>query len=288
MKTLSLLSFFLLFTALLSAKTAATVPDSMLVYTPEDVEIFAQYINEFSENKDLPDGELLLKTGEFLLETPYVGFTLEVAAPAEKLIINLRELDCTTFAETVLALARTLKSATPTFKQYADELRNIRYRGGKLDGFVSRLHYFSDWIYDNEKMGIVQDMTKQAGGKLFNVRAFLMSKISKNYRQLAADTTLIAPIRSIEKKISSRKHYFIPKTALNADAIQDGDILAMTTGGNGIEIMHMGFAVKRDGVVYFMHASSNEKKVMITEEPFVDYLKKLKSNTGFMIVRPVF
>ncbi|MDR1699061.1 MAG: DUF1460 domain-containing protein, partial [Prevotellaceae bacterium] len=163
-----------------------------------------------------------------------------------------------------------------------------RYRGGVLDGFVSRLHYFSDWIYDNEKMGIVQDITKQAGGQPYDVTAYLMSRISKNYRQLVADTTLIAPIRKIEEEISSRKHYFIPKTALKPSKIQDGDILAMTTSGKGIEIMHMGFAVKREGKVYFMHASSTGKCVMITEEPFVNYVRRIKSNKGFMIVRPVY
>jgi len=304
MKKLTVFAFFLFFATVLNAQkiepalttaTAALMPDSTelrisnsIAYTLKDQEIFQKYMADFSDKKNLPGNELLIQTAEYLLDTPYTNFTLEATAPAENLIINLRELDCTTFTETVLALVRTLKSGNPTFAQYADELREIRYRDGKMDGFVSRLHYFSDWIYDNEKMDIVKDVTKQAGGQLFNVKAFLMSKVSKNYRQLVADSTLIEPIRKIEEKISRRKHYFIPKDALKAGKIQDGDILAMTTNGNGIEIMHMGFALKRDSTVYFIHASSTGKCVMITEEPFADYLKGLKRNTGFMIVRPVF
>ncbi len=288
MKRLILFPFFLLFISNLNAQMSKILPDSMLVYTPEDKEIFNDYIIKFSDKKDLAIGNLLLKTGEFLLNTPYVNFTLEETAPAEKLIINLRELDCTTFTETALALSRTLKSDNQTFENYCKELCKIRYRGGEMNGFVSRLHYFSDWIYDNEQMGIVKNITKQAGGQPFNVTAYLMSKVSKNYRQLVADTTLIAPIKEIEEEITNRKHYFIPKTALKASKIQNGDILAMTTRGKGIEIMHMGLAVKRDGKVYFMHASSKEKRVMITEVPFVNYLRTLRSNTGFMIIRPVY
>ncbi len=122
MKRLIVLPFLLFFITVYA--------NDSIIYSPEDREIFDNYIAGFTENKDLPIGDLLVKTGEFLLDTPYVNYTLEAAAPDEKLIVNLRELDCTTFAETVLALVRTLKSDTPVFEQYCNELCNIRYRGG--------------------------------------------------------------------------------------------------------------------------------------------------------------
>ncbi|MDR1699360.1 MAG: DUF1460 domain-containing protein, partial [Prevotellaceae bacterium] len=118
MKQLILLPFFLFFTGVLNAQTA----NDSILYIPEDKEIFNDYITQFSDKKDLPIGDLLVKTGEYFLDTPYVHYTLEAAAPDEKLIVNLRELDCTTFTETVLALARTLKSGNPTFEQYCNEL----------------------------------------------------------------------------------------------------------------------------------------------------------------------
>ena len=284
MRRLTTLAFSLLFIGALKAQ----VNNDLLFYDPEDRTIFYRYMAEFSGKKNLSNSELLIKTAEYFLGTPYVNFTLEATSPNEKLIINLRELDCTTYTETVLALVRTLKSDTLTFEKYADELRKIRFRGGVIDGFVSRLHYFSDWIYDNERMGIVKNLTRQAGGRPLVIDAYLMSRVSRNYRQLVADSTLIPPIREIEQQISARRHYYIPKNALRADKIQDGDILAMNRDGRGIGITHMGFAVKKNGVVYFMHASSTGKRVMITEEPFVDYLARIRTNRGFMIVRPVF
>ena len=278
--------FFLYLFILSSAVSYAALPDSMLVYTPEDKEIFDDYVAKFVSRKHLPINKLVMETGFYFLETPYVNYTLEVAKPAEKLIINLRELDCTTFTETCLALARTMKSKNISLRTYAEELQKIRYRGGVLNEFPSRLHYFGDWIFDNHSMGIVEDVTKtHYNGDVFPVKFSIMTKAAKNYPQLS-DTVFLRKIGEIENKISQRTYYYLPKTRIDSVQIQDGDIIAMTVSGKGLDIMHMGIAVNINGQLYFMHASSTGKRVMITDLPFKEYSGAIKSNTGYMIARP--
>ena len=266
----------------------AAVADSIMVYTPEDRAIFDDYIAIFGVKRELPMNQLVLETGFYFLETPYVNYTLEATSPDEKLIINLRELDCTTFTETCLALARTLKSDDISFERYAKELMNLRFRGGILDGYASRLHYFSEWLYDNVQLGTIKDITLEANGINFPVTLSLMTRVSKNYPQLA-DTTVLRQISDIEAVLSSRKYYFIPKNRLHSAKpfIQDGDILSMTVSGKGMDIMHMGFAVHIDDKLHFIHASSTNKRVVVTQVPFKEYLAGIKQNTGIMIARPM-
>ncbi len=272
---------------LLSGSLSASVLDSITVYTSEDLEIFNDYVSKFSERKDLPMNELLLETGFYFLDTPYVSYTLEAAAPQEKLIINLRELDCTTFTETCLALSRTIKSDTISFENYAHELMKIRYRNGVLEDYASRLHYFFDWICDNDKLDIVRDVTLENGGSPFLIRFDIMSRLgAKNYPQLA-DTTLLTKIAKIENELTQQSYHYVPKTMVDSVDIQNGDILAMTLVGKGLDIMHMGIAVRNQYGLYFMHASSTGKKVMITPVTFNEYLMDIKAATGVAIVRPL-
>lgn len=54
--------------------------------------------------KEQEAGERISSIARFFLDTPYKSNTLNTA-DGEKLIVNLRELDCVTFVENVLALA---------------------------------------------------------------------------------------------------------------------------------------------------------------------------------------
>ncbi len=75
----------------------------------------------------------------------------------EQLVVNIRELDCTTLVETAAALYITHKNGGRTFGDYCKTLENIRYRNGKANGYSSRLHYFSEWIDNNCRTGIAED-----------------------------------------------------------------------------------------------------------------------------------
>ena len=229
--------------------------------------------------------ELVAETGKYFLGTPYVNFTLEVREP-EELIINLRELDCVTFVETTIALARCIKAGILDFDYYCENVRNLRYRNGELNDFTSRLHYFSDWIADNQTMGLVRDRTDSLGGLPYPIKVNMMSSKPQNYRQLKANPEMIPILKEIEENlISKRVMSYIPRE--QADSIgtwvANGSVVGTTTGWL-MDITHCGFLVHVDGKPRLMHASSLDKKVVITDITIQEYLESKQTMNGFMAV----
>lgn len=92
-----------------------------------------------------------------LLGTPYVAHTLE--GDREYLSINVDQLDCTTFVETLAALTKAAKAKSPSWYAYASALESIRYHSGHIDGYASRLHYISAWIIENANRGNFTEIT---------------------------------------------------------------------------------------------------------------------------------
>ena len=253
-----------------------------------DLAMIKNKLGTFAKDSSLPIGDLVLKIGLDFLNTPYVAKTLD-KTKEEKLVINLHQLDCTTFAENCLALARTVKSGHPEAKQFYSELEKIRYRGGKMDGYASRLHYFSEWIMDNETRHIVQSMASKMGGTEIPIKLNYMSTHPKEYPQLVNDPEATALIKTIEDKVSSQKFFYIPSGQFESieGQVIDGDIVTLTTSIPGIDVSHVGILMKKDGRVYLLHASSGIQKVVVSSEPFAQYLAKSKKTTGVMIARPV-
>lgn len=248
--------------------------------------------NRFSfalENKlsDKPIGEVISEIGKSFLNTPYEAHTLEVT-DREQLVINLSGLDCTTYLETTFALARCIKKNKTTFDDFKNELQFIRYRDGKLDEYPSRLHYFSEWIYNNIQKGIVKDVTKEIGGKPIKFNVNFMSQNPKYYKHLQSNPEFIAIIKKQESEINARQYYYIPQDEIKRveDKISNGDLIALTTSDKGLDIGHVGFAVKmQNGRIHFLHAPMVGSKVQITEIPLVEYVKKIKKHTGIIVLR---
>jgi len=280
----SKIAFIILITITLSGRLLASDP----VISSMDKAILKNKLDKFSKERSLPMGDLVLKIGLDFLNTPYVGKTLD-KSKVEKLVINLHQLDCTTFAENCLAFARTTKSDKPSVDKFCAELESIRYRGGKMDGYASRLHYFSEWIADNENRHHVQSMAAQMGGKVLPLNLYIMSKNPKEYPQLINDPVTTAQIQTIEEKISAQKFYYIPADQFESieSLVKDGDIVTLTTSIPGIDVSHVGILLKKDGRVHLLHASSSSMKVTVSAEPFAQYLTKSKKTTGVMIARPV-
>ena len=259
---------------------------SNILIQKEDIQIINSVIVKFKNDKDLSTGELIVKIGKYFLETPYVPYTLE-GNINEYLVVNLREMDCTTFAEYCLALARTVKSADPVVSDFYNELRMIRYRGGVLDAYPSRLHYFSDWIYDNTLKKIVEDITQKAGGIALNADVSYMSKHPVDYSALKLHPEFIEIVRKQEKEISGRKISFIPKDHIEKSEklINDGDIIGITCDIEGMDIMHVVIAIWQKGQLHILHASQSAEKVLISEDTLEEYLKRSKKATGIVVVR---
>jgi len=259
------------------------------VYTEKDVEICNSKFELAVDKKlsDKPISEIISEIGRSFLNTEYKAFTLEQEG-TEQLVIHLTGLDCTTFLENTLTISRCIKKQKTSFEDYQNELTNIRYRDGKLNGYPSRLHYFSDWIYNNSKKGIVKDVTKEIGGKPIKFNVFFMSKNPDKYKKLTESPEFIPLIAKQEKEINKRKYYYIPKEKVSTieDKIQNGDLIAITTNLPGLDVGHVGIAVKEsDGRIHFLHAPLSGSKVQISEKPLPEYLAAIKKHTGIIVMR---
>jgi len=284
MKLKVLLLLVLTFTLNLVVSVAVAVPK--IVVTGKDKVLLQEKLDKFSKDSNLSTGELVLKIGNDFMGTPYVGNTLDRTVE-EDLVVNLRELDCTTFAENCLAIARTIKNGKPTFESFTNELEKIRYRNGKLNGYVSRLHYFGEWITNNAEKGIVEDVSSKIGGVKCPIFLNFMGIHPDSYPQLKANPALIKDIKQIEIQVSEKPFFYIPKEkiASREQEMLDGDIVSLVTKIPGMDVSHVGILFKKDGRVYLLHASLSGGKVGTTKVPLSDYLKDSKNTIGIFVVR---
>ena len=254
--------------------------------TAEDRERFEELMGELDAVASASVGATMIAAGTHFLKTPYVAGTLEMEGE-ERLVVNLRGLDCTTFVENVLAISRMKSMGTSDWGTYLQNLEQIRYRDGRVQGYPSRLHYFTDWIRDNEKKGLVKDITPQLGGVSAVKEINFMGTHPELYPALAEEADLIA-IRATEMALSSKALSILPAAEVAAQerSLQDGDIIALATSIPGLDVTHTGIALTgADGRIHLLHAST-EGAVMISREPLSEYLSKIGKNTGIIVVRP--
>ena len=288
MKThvLTLLVFSFLFSCN-STTNNPNVDSEKIIYQLKDKEILEQVLELYSAENEATTSALMVEVGSFFQETPYVAHTLETEE--EQLVINLREMDCTTFAENCLAISRTIKSEKHTFEQFTSELQKIRYRDGIILGYPSRLHYFSDWIFNNQQNKRIKDISREIAQTPFPKQINYMSTHTESYRQLKESAPLVETIAEQEKEISAREMFYIPEKNLSEVEYKllDGDIVGITTGMKGIAISHVGILIQKAGRIHLMHASSLAEKVVISERTLEEYLLNSKSATGIMLARPL-
>jgi hypothetical protein len=233
-----------------------------------------------------PIGEVVRTIAESFLNSRYEANTLEQTGE-EQLVVNLEVFDCVTLVENSLALARCIKKGDTSYDGYIAELRQIRYRGGVISGYPSRLHYFTDWIYDNELKGIVKDITNEIGGDRYRKAINFMSSNRSRYSQLSDDRSY-GIIVDQEKAINERELFFIPKGNLHMyeHNIQDGDIIGITTNVTGLDIHHTAIAAGKAGRIHIIHAPEEGRTVEITQNNLMDYMALNPRSTGVMIARP--
>lgn len=260
---------------------------SDISYTEKDAEIFADILAKYKDESDKPIATLIPEIGRYFIGNEYVAHTLEVN-DEEKLIVNLRELDCTTYAENLLALARTLKSENQTFEQFATEIKKIRYRDGELNEYPSRLHYFSDWIYNNQANNLVSTPADSFGNPFPNKVSF-MSSNPDSYKHLKQNPDYVSVIEQQEAEINSKNYYYLPKEKIAEyeHLLKEGDIIGLTTSIGGLDVAHVGVLVEQNGKLHLLHASQSNLKVEISDEPITSFLKPDSKNTGIMVARPV-
>ena len=245
-------------------------------------------LNASSERSYKTNSERLLFFAKSFIGTPYKGGTLD-AGENETLIVRTDSLDCTTYVEAVLALYLSSFNDNPGYDDFSESLIYIRYRGGVIDGYASRLHYFSDWASDNEKKGILREVTQEGEHDVRICSLNYMTTHSNLYRQLKDNDSLISEISKVEKSWIDYKMPYIPKNVLNSSKddspVEDGDIIALTTNISGLDVLHLGFALWIDGRLHLLHASSLHGKVIIDTSTIFDYLKNRNKHTGIRVLR---
>ncbi len=258
-----------------------------MIYKPADKRICESILAEaFKDNmSSAPVNELVVKVGRHFLGTSYVSNTLERKGP-EDLVINLRQLDCFTFLENAVVLARLIRAGKSTFAEYAESLREARYRQGVMNGYSSRLHYFCDWLYDNERKGIVKNITADIGGVEYPGVIRFMTANAGKYSALA-DNDSYKQMKVVEKNISRRCNYYIPKKSFREtqDRIMDGDLIAITTGLKGLDVIHVGIAMRIGKNIHLLHASKVTGKVVVSSRTLDSYLAGKRFRTGVVVGR---
>ena len=121
---------------------------------------------------EAPIGRAAARVGELAAGTPYQPGTLDAYLRTggrppnpEPLTLSLTRFDCVTLVESCLAVARVAaREEPPTWARFGHEIERMRYRGGVRRGYASRLHYFSEWITDGERRGLVRDLARSWAG----------------------------------------------------------------------------------------------------------------------------
>lgn len=261
-----------------------------ITFTKEDKTKVEAIISKFRNVDATNKQQLIISIARELIGILYVAKTLEVNE-TEQLVVNLRQLDCTTYVENVLALYMCIKEHKTTFDEYCHYLQKIRYVDGKV-AYPTRQHYFTEWIEENAKDGFVEEI--QSPNPPFTAKQHLkidfMSTHTQLYPMLKNNPKMVEPIAKMEARLSGNTYRFIPKasianTKLFKSTIQDGDIIAITTSKKGLDTSHIGIAVWHKDGLHLLNASQIHKKVV--EEPMTlyQYMQKHPTQTGIRIVR---
>lgn len=237
--------------------------------------------------------ELAISIGKQFLGKPYIPHTLD-QHPTEQLVTNLREFDCTTYLESVLALTLAWQevankpNAVLSEQAYRQYLTRLRYRNGRIDGYASRLHYFSDWLRDNEQKGLINDVSSELPGNLTVAKPVsYMTKATYKYPHLS-DPDVYKQLALTEASLSQQSFSFIPtKNIRQAEPqLRDGDIVMLLAARPGLDMKHVGLAIRQpNGRMHLLHASSEQGAVVISPYPISDYLLLHKRLSGIRVAR---
>jgi hypothetical protein len=245
----------------------------------------------------VPLGSAAARVGELAVGTPYEAFTLEAYLKAggspprsEPLTLWLTHFDCVSLVESCLGVARlAAREGAPTWEGFGREMERMRYRGGERAGYASRLHYFSEWIADGERRGLVRDLGEELGGVRDDRPLRFMSEHRESYPALR-DPEVFREIQAMERRLDCCPRRVVPTERIPevADRIRTGDVLAFATGIEGLDVTHSAFAYRdRGGVLRVLHAPLSGGAVEITRTTLPEYVAKIRKSTGILVARPL-
>ena len=257
-------------------------PDSALLARFEHAMQFAR-----DENlQRLPVGRTMQEMGEMYLGAPYIVGPLD-ESDKERLVCRLDGFDCYTFVESMLSMAHGIVQQEYDYLPYARRILSQRYREGVVRGYCSRIHYFTEWIRENEDRGAVRDITQQLGGERLEKTLDFMSKHRGSYRQLANDSTY-ACIQDMEENLADMTLYHIPQDRIRSvySQLQAGDIVATATNIEGLDVSHTGLVYAPDGQEKGLLHASTSGGVKVSSD-LQAYVQNVENQIGIIVARPL-
>jgi hypothetical protein len=236
------------------------------------------------------------RVGELALGTPYEAFTLEEYLRAggspmrtEPLTLSLTRFDCVSLVESCLAVSRVAAADEPvSWEAYGREMERMRYRDGQRGGYATRLHYFSEWLVDNERRGLVDRITQRLGGQRDDRPLRFMTSNRDSYPGLAEDAAFVQ-LAERERQLDAEPRWVIPTARIPEiePEIRSGDILAFATSIDGLDVTHSAFAYRdQAGTLRVLHAPLSGGVVEITRSTVLEYVRAIRRATGIMVARP--
>lgn len=244
-----------------------------------------------------PCGRAAARVGELAEGSPYVAFTLDAYLRAggdplgvEPLTLSLTRFDCVTLVESCLAVARTAAaSSAPRWERFGREVERMRYRGGVRRGYSSRLHYFSEWISDGARRGLVQNLGAALGGVADRRPLRFMTRHRTSYPALANETAF-RQITARERALDHAPRLVVPAARIPGitGQLRTGDVLAFATGIEGLDVTHAALAWNRpDGRMGVLHAPLSGGVVEVSPRALPEYVAAIRRCTGIMVARPL-
>jgi hypothetical protein len=232
-------------------------------------------------------GEAVAIIGKKFIGTKYVAHTLE--GDTEMLTVNLDELDCTTFVETVVAMALTVDEKRTSWRDFVYNLERVRYRDGEMNGYASRLHYICDWVMNNSHRGIVEDATVKFPFYTHAIKSIDFMSANRDKYAALNDSAAFAGIKAVESNYRNHRYPYIKSIDLEkkqeAATFKAGDIVALTTNMKNLDVTHMGIIVIENDEPHLLHASSAAGEVVISSESLAAFMKKRRDLTGVRVIR---
>lgn len=287
-------------TALAAAGASLSWPRGALALQEGDRAKLAAWVRalrgEPSARSDRWLGLRVDHAGRLALGSPYVAGLLDAYLAAggdprhEPLTLDLSRFDCVLLVEGALAVARlSASSQEPTWSAFGRQIEQMRYRDGRRTGYASRLHYFSEWIADNARRGLLQDLGQRLGGQPDRRPLRFMTTHRASYAALR-DDAVFTRIAAMERSLDDSPRWVVPTERIAAieDGIRTGDVLAFATRIEGLDATHTGLAHRDErGVLRVLHAPLSGGAVEISARTLPEYVSAIRSATGIMVARPL-
>jgi hypothetical protein len=245
----------------------------------------------------LPLGRSAARVGELAAGTPYEAGTLDAylrsaggPPDAEPLTLSLTRFDCVTLVESCLAVGRLAgRGGEPSWERFGREVERMRYRGGERRGYPSRLHYFSEWVSDGARRGLVRDLGPELGAIEDRRPLRFMTAHRASYPALS-DERLFQRIAAMERSLDWQPRRVVPAAHIPevTDQLETGDVLAFATSIPGLDVTHAAFAHRAgDGVLRVLHAPLSGGVVEVSRLALPEYVAAIRGSTGVLVARPL-